>query len=773
MSYKKTKASLKSRLSSGDFVQQDFSAAQQGIMAGANIIAQGMKDKYKERREEEKRKAAAAAKRAAASRKAEKEAQQKLRIATSIATRFGIEPTNTEGMTYVMNEVEIHGTGAIDVIQKDYEDGKLQTPTVEITEDYVTGASPNQAPPMRLSPNPDGSPRTTLSLGKDIDDLEATDPSAAAAARSAAESAFSPQQLYGGEVQTATTTSQGFKFDPTAKKIDIDWMGVDENSVKNIRRLHNAGQQVLSGKELAVLEIYESDFATAKAAALTQENLEAVRDLAGKDEPYLQDVVNAKPGAFPAVVVATAQSMLTNKIDIRTADEQEDALNATISSINSFASMDAPERQNVIDGLQALASKSPKAQLALDAISAMTAAPSVDTKYFYIGVSTVESLEAKIMLAERSLTGQAKTAVLEDLNQLLTDRKAEKTNLGLTEMVFYGSINVGGTPTQAELVLTDSGDYYSTAQQKIYKKSEVSELISQDNQEGLVSDATKIQTAVFTPMLEQRAGIQTLLRQAKTIDDLVKQSDGKVLTFIGGRLPSLINRIMNEYKSFEAFVAGADKDALAQLVAQEMPTNAELAELGISANEFARFNSQAVEFAFTYARTGMGQQRTTDQDFQAAFKVVTAGSDYATYTQSLRELTQKGIQRAVDEHDKFLTHPTLRAAMLRPGATDAYGDMAVSLMDVLGSKGSDVEAQIAWANGEGMDAPVGTVGGSEMIPLGQQISTFKNLDTFSKFQSAYNNPKITTAMRNQLVSEIARTNGISIAAVNQALGGTE
>jgi hypothetical protein len=224
MSYKKTKASLKSRMSSGDFVQQDFSAAQQGIMAGANIIAQGMKDKYKERREEEKRKAAAAAKKAAASRKAEQEAQKNLRIATSIATRFGVELQNTGAMAYIMNEVEIHGTDAIGVVQRDVDDKKFQLPTEEITEEYVTGARADQAPPMRLSPNPDGSPRTTLSLGEDIDDLEATEPSLADASRSAAESAFSPQQLYKGKVQTETTTSQGFEFNPNGRRPeDIDF----------------------------------------------------------------------------------------------------------------------------------------------------------------------------------------------------------------------------------------------------------------------------------------------------------------------------------------------------------------------------------------------------------------------------------------------------------------------------------------------------------------------------------------------------------------------
>lgn len=702
MAWSSSKGRIRGKIASGGFAQPDNTLAK-AIDTGSSLMAQGiMKRAEEERAEERKRKAEAAAaarRHAAAQAKKEEAARKNERQVNAIAARYAVDPSNTQAIDYLRSQVEAFGTSAAALIDADYKDGKIKFPVVEEVRE-VQG--PDVAPDFQV--NVDGIEGTVA-----VDDLEAISaemlrPEATDDPEATRDSAREQMNILApvSEIEPEVIRQQGFVVDPNAEKVDIDWMTVDKDSVKNIRRLHDSGQQVLSNKELAVLKIYEDDFAAARDAELTKANLEAVRGLAGKGEDYLQDVVSAPTGQYPADFVSTAQAMLDKKVQTRQAEEQTAALDATISSINSFASMTAPERQNTIDALNALAPKSDKAQLALDAISAMTAEAGVDTKSFYTNVSTVASLEAKIKLAERSLTGNAKTAVLADLNALLEDRKSEETDLGLTEMVFYGNISIGGTPVQAELVLMDSGDYYSTSQQKVYKKSEVSELISQDNQEGLVSDATKIQTAVFNPMLEQRAGIQTLLRQAKTIDDLVKQSDGKVLTFIGGRLPSLVNRIMNEYKSFEAFAASADKGAITQLATQEMPSSAELAELGISANQFARFNSQAIEFAFTYARTGMGQQRTTDQDFQAAFKVVTAGSGYDTYTQSLRELTQKGIKRAVDEHDNFLTHPTLKAAMLRPGATDTYGDMAVPLMDFLASKGSDVEAQIAWANGQGM-----------------------------------------------------------------------
>ena len=124
------------------------------IDTGAGIMAKGIMTRAAEEREEKriaKREAAAEAKRlAAAQAKKEAAARKNQRIANSIATRFGVEPQNTGAMAHIMNEVEIHGTEAISVIQRDVDDKKFTLPDVEVTEEFVTGASPNQAPPIRL-----------------------------------------------------------------------------------------------------------------------------------------------------------------------------------------------------------------------------------------------------------------------------------------------------------------------------------------------------------------------------------------------------------------------------------------------------------------------------------------------------------------------------------------------------------------------------------------------------------------------------------------------
>ena len=108
----------------------------------------------------------------------------------------------------------------------------------------------------------------------------------------------------------------------------------------------------------------------------------------------------------------------------------------------------------------------------------------------------------------------------------------------------------------------------------------------------------------------------------------------------------------------------------------------------------------AIEFAFTYARTGMGQTRTTDQDFKAAYQVVTAGSSYPTYTKNLRGLVTKGLNRAKNEHDQYLNYPTLEAAMLKPNADKIHGKFVQTLDDYLATQGPDVAAQIKWSQTE-------------------------------------------------------------------------
>ena len=167
----------------------------------------------------------------------------------------------------------------------------------------------------------------------------------------------------------------------------------------------------------------------------------------------------------------------------------------------------------------------------------------------------------------------------------------------------------------------------------------------------------------------------------------------------------------------------------------------------------------------------MGQERTTDKDFEAAFNVVVAGSDYATFTKSLRDLVKAGYTKAEGAHDLLLTHTSIQAAGMIPNSERAFGAQMVPLAEYLG--GQDIQAQLDWMNTE-YQAPntENQPSGSDPVtPLsaGQQVSKIKNLDAFSVFEKAYNNPNLDPERRTQLAAELASAQRVSTAAVEQAL----
>lgn len=682
MAWSSTKARVTGKIAAGGFRQPDNTLTK-AIDTGAGIMAKGIMTRAAEEREEKriaKREAAAEAKRlAAAQAKKEAEARKNQRIATSIATRFGIDPKNTAAMAYVTNEVEVYGTDAVSVIQKDFDDGKFTLPNVEVTEDFVTGASPNQAPPMRLNVNnpdgsisttgsPDGSIRTTLDIGAEIDDLEATDPTQAELERS--ELNLNPQQLNKGVVQTATTVSQGFEFNPLAKDESVN-----------------------------------------------------------------------------------------------------------IDDLKSFAAMDPTARDNLL--LSLAGATDPELVATREALELMTAKEGADLSSYFTNITTPAAVEAKKLLVQNSpLSAEDKKTVLNQLETHLTKIGTLSTELKLTDQTFYADIKgKDGTVSTIEIVAKEGGGFYSYALDKSFGSTdfETGTVISADNVKELRSAGSQVQEKVVAPMNARRSDVTDLLRRAAAIDELVLQSDGKVLTFIGGKLPAIIQRISTEYTNLSGFVSGVEnlsQEAYKIATAPEnMPTAAQLTELGISADEYSRFQAQAIEFAYVYARTAMGQERTTDNDFEYAYKTVTAGSTYATYTKSLRDLVNQGYVKAEEQHNLLLTHPSIKAAGMIPNSEKAFGDQIVPLAKYL--EGQDIQAQLQWMNTEYQapaSADVPSASG-EVTPLsvGQQVAKIKNLESFSEFQSLYNDPRRTEEQRLILAKKLAKIKGIDPASVALAL----
>ena len=727
MAYRSTKARITGKIKSGGFNQPDNTLAK-AIDTGAGIMSQGILKKAEEDRIEarEKKKLAAARARshAAAQAKKEEAARKQQRATLAIAASVGVDPKNTAAVNAIALDVEVFGAGgAMTKVTKDFEDGKFQTPNIDVLGPETQG--------------PDLPSNSTVSVaGLDnpvaIDDLEAT----------SKEMLLSQETRDSAKQQMAITSpvseiepevvgqTQGFKFDPSAKQSDIDWANITEAQVKNLQRMEKAEEGDLSEDESAVLAVFVADFDAAKLAKVNKENVTLAQNVVSMGEEDLFSVINSN--VYPDEIRTMAKGLYDKKVNKRETSEKDvqnaEALSSALAKVNAMSGMTAQEQENTIAALEVLSKDSPEAQFMLEAAQAMTAGSAVDTKPYYTGATTVEGIEAKIIMAENTLTGEAKTTVLKSLKELLVERRKDKQELNLTDTVIFGSITLDGVPVRDEFTVTASGDLYSVSQGKTYKTSDVTDRISQKSQDALEKGSAQLQSAVFVPMLTQRDGVQSLLSQAKRIDDLVKTSDGKVLTFIGGRATNLIQGIMDEYDSYSAFVKSTTKDDLLRYAKEDMPNSAVLEEIGVSADQYARFTSQALEFAFTYARTALGQERTTDNDFKYAYNIVTAGSNYPTYTESLRDLTAEGVKRAGISHDKFLDMPGLKLALDRPGAAKAYSGMNKTLGDYLKDKGPEVAAQLAWASGEGMPTQAPATGTEDVIATPASVSA--NLNTY-------------------------------------------
>jgi hypothetical protein len=654
MSLRSTKSRIQGKIAAGGFKQPDNTLAK-AIDTGAGIMAQGIMRQAEEERQEkrEAKKAAAAEARrlAAAQAKKEEEARKNQRIATSIATRFGIEPTNTVAMAYVMNEVEIHGTDALGVVQKDFEDRNANLTTVEVTEEYVTGARPDRAPPMRLSPNPDGSMRTTLDIGEALDDLEATDSPAASAARSSAEKRFSPQQLDKGEVQTATTTSQGFEFNPLAKKNKIDWASVKSPAeVENIRRLHKAGQQVLSAEDLKVLELYESDFDAAEALETTAANREFNQQIIRENIDGLRSILNSPDTVYDQDQKAIAQAELDNKLGIAQKQKDEDAAAKALEFRRSLVGKDAEYLRGV--GASGDFSPEEKAEAAAQ-LAALPGEPFNITDYDDIKDPTLQTIIANPKTDPEKVTA---------LEALLSNRRntAPKVNVDSPDYIVTYIDEAGQKQVTVAKLADGGGGFVDLTTSTPVVPAPDTAPINMELQSTLASDLAKINTPLIKPLKAARSSMVSTLRSAKKLDDLVNPVTGnpEILTTIGSVGPTILKRIGLEGKAAFDLIAGAGNTTQGlSLLDQRFATYINESNLTGSARAAALFQAEKVKMAFMFAASALGQsgQGLSDKDFLRALKILDSGSDYKTFSENLRSQTLSVIEATDVEINQFNT----------------------------------------------------------------------------------------------------------------------
>ena len=639
MSLRSTKSRIQGKIASGGFNQPDNTLAK-AIDTGAGIMAKGIMTRAAEEREEKriaKREAAAEARRlAAAQAKKEEEARKNQRIASSIALRFGIDPKNAQGMAYVTNEVEIHGTDAIGVIQKDFEDGKAYTTDVEVTEEFVTGASPNKAPPMRVFPNPDGSMRTTLDVGEELDDLEATDPEYAKARREyLLDGRLNPQQLDKGDVQTATTTSQGFEFDPLAKNSEIDWMSVSQTDVENLRRLHTSGEQVLDEQDLKVLALYESDFEAADAAKITAENVEISRNILSMEIDGLQGVLEATDDVYNKDMKVLAEKLLKKKQDDIQTEKDEDAAAQALDFSRSLVGKDADELKRI----QASGSytQEEKAEAAAQ-LAALPGEPFDITDYDDVKDATIQTI-----IAAKGTDPKKVTA----LQALLSNRAstAPKVDTKSQDYLITYLDEAGQKQSTVAKMAADGSGFVDLTSLKPVVPAEGTQPVNMELQSDLYDNIVKINTSLIKPLKQQRVAMVTTLASAKKLDDLARDNE-TILTTVGGKIPAVLKRVGLETKALvDMFNGSGSVEGTLSTLDQRFNQYINDSSLSGTARAAALFQAEKIKMAFMFAASSLGQsgQGLSDKDFQRALDILDQGSDYKTFSMNMRSQMQSVI----------------------------------------------------------------------------------------------------------------------------------
>jgi hypothetical protein len=638
MAYSSTKSRISGKIAAGGFKQPDNTLAK-AIDTGAGLMAKGIMKRGEEEREEKrvaKREAAAEARRlAAAQSKKEEEARKNQRIANSIATRFGIDPRNAQAMAYVTNEVEVYGTDAVGVIQKDFDDGKFTLPDVEVTEDFVTGASPNQAPPIRLNTNnPDGSIRTTLGYGDDIDDLEKTDPTQAERQRLGLN--LDPQQFNRGEVQTASTTNQGFAFDPLAKKSDIDWVSVtDPADVANLRRLHDAGRQVLSEVDLNVLALYEKDFEAAKTAEITATNIETSRKILLMNEDQLEGVLQATEEVYDKNMKDMAQNLLKKKQDAIKKSEDKDATAKALEFSRSLVSMDA-------EGLRRIQASSSYTQEekteAAAQLAALPGEPFDLTDYDDVKDSTLQTI-----IAAKGTDPKKVTA----LQALLSNRAntAPKVDTKSQDYLITYLDEAGEQQSTVAKMAADGSGFVDLTSLKPVVPAEGTQPLNMELQSDLYDNIVKINTSLIKPLKEQRVAMVTTLASAKKLDDLARDNP-EILTTLGGKIPKVLKRVGLETKALvDLFNSNGSVEGTLSTLDQRFNQYINDSSLSGTARAAALFQAEKIKMAFMFAASSLGQsgKGLSNEDFQRALDILDQGSDYKTFSMNMRSQMQSVI----------------------------------------------------------------------------------------------------------------------------------
>lgn len=403
---------------------------------------------------------------------------------------------------------------------------------------------------------------------------------------------------------------------------------------------------------------------------------------------------------------------------------------------------------------------------------------SVNLADYLTGMGSVNATKERIKQIENdnSIDATTQASVLGIMRKHLEDLENDTKDLKLTDQEYFGTVNLGEKPTQIEFVLTESGEFYSPLLQKTFSQKEVQNPQSVESYKTMMGNATRLQDNAFAKMDAARTNVEDLLIRAKSLDDIVRTSDASVLTFIGGKASSIIQRLENEVGALDAYFRGTSDEEIQRTIrdivaadAADTNTQDAMEKVGINADLYSRYQAQLIEFAFVYARTGLGQDRTTDQDFKAAMNVVAAGSSYPTFTKSLRDLVSKSYEIRKKEHDKYIERPDVQIAKSQPGAEQFYSSYLVPLDTYLG-RDQSLQTTIGWMN-QTVSVPEPSETPTEVEKpktVGASVSAYKNGPNFANDAKTFANLP-SDALKEQWIDMIAQRKNLPPQVIRDAL----
>lgn len=438
---------------------------------------------------------------------------------------------------------------------------------------------------------------------------------------------------------------------------------------------------------------------------------------------------------------------LRNEIVIRRQQETTEASTLSVEDKVDLATRSVEELKNIQTALQS--DESPEAVAMNTVVGTLLAGKeNVNLSEYLTGIGSVNATKERILQItnDTSIEEKTKKSVLDIMKNHLKDLEQDARELKLTDQEYFGEISIKGKPVRVDFVLTEKGEFFSPTLQKTFSRTEVTNPQSVDNFKTMMGNATRLQDNVFAKVIASRTNVEDLLIRAKSLDDIVRTSDASVLTFIGGKASSVIQRLENEVGALDAYFRGNSEEdiraTITQIVtadAQDKNTQDAMKKVGINADLYARYQSQLIEFAFVYARTGLGQERTTDQDFKAAMNVVAAGSSYPTFTKSLRDLVKKSYEINQVEHDKYLKRPDVLIAVDQPGADKYYADFLIDMNTYMGGQ-QNMQTPIGWMNQtvtspESLETEVVTTDKPKVLSIGQRVGAMKNNPLFNDIKN--------------------------------------